>query len=132
MDIDFNSPALQGSTFGAPVTIAEGPDFLANWADFPSVFVSSTGTIAAHWLQRGVGKPYGIQVRSSADGGKTWTAPKAPHQDSTAGEYGFVSFFEAPGKGLGLIWLDGRAMANPGGIQPGRSHGPAWRFARRR
>ena len=119
----FQLSGLQGTTFGAPLTIAEGPDFLANWADFPSVFVTSTGTLAAHWLQRGVGKPYGIQVRSSADDGKTWTAPKAPHHDSSAGEYGFVSFFEAPGKGLGLIWLDGRAMANPGAGQAGHSGG---------
>jgi len=109
----FQLSSLQGGSFGAQLTIAEGPDFLANWADFPSVFVTSTGTLAAHWLQRGVGKPYGIQVRTSTDGGKTWTAPRTPHHDTAAGEFGFVSFFEDPGAGLGMIWLDGRAMGTP-------------------
>ena len=123
----FQLSALQGTTFGRPATIAEGNDFLANWADFPSIFVTSTGTLAAHWLQRGVGTPYGIQVRTSPDGGRTWTAAKAPHHDSSAGEFGFVSFFEAPGRGLGLIWLDGRKA---GAGQPGQmSHGMAVRAA---
>lgn len=123
----FQLSALQGSTFGQPATIAEGADFLANWADFPSVFATSTGTLAAHWLQRGIGKPYGIQIRTSSDGGRTWTAPATPHRDSAAGEFGFVSFFEAPGSGLGLIWLDGR---KDGSGQPGQmSHGMAVRAA---
>jgi hypothetical protein len=123
----FQLSALQGSAFGQPVTIAEGADFLANWADFPSVFATSTGTLAAHWLQRGIGKPYGIQIRTSSDGGRTWTPPRTPHGDSSAGEFGFVSFFEAPGSGLGLIWLDGR---KDGAGQAGHmSHGMAVRAA---
>ena len=122
----FQLSSLQGASFGAPLTIAEGTDFLANWADFPSVFVTSTGTLAAHWLQRGIGKPYGIQVRTSTNGGKTWTAPRTPHHDSAAGEFGFVSFFEDPGAGLGMIWLDGRAMGNPAASGQG-GHGMAVR-----
>jgi hypothetical protein len=123
----FQLSALQGTAFASPVTIAEGADFLANWADFPSVFATSNGTLAAHWLQRGIGKPYGIQVRTSSDGGRTWTPPRTPHGDSSAGEFGFVSFFEAPGSGLGLIWLDGRRDSAG---QPGQmSHGMAVRAA---
>ena len=123
----FQLAALRGTGWEPTLTIAQGSNFLANWADFPSVFVTSTGTLAAHWLQRGVGNPYGIQIRTSSDGGRTWTLPKTPHHDSSAGEFGFVSFFEAPGSGLGLIWLDGRkdSAAQPGGM----SHGMAVRAA---
>ena len=123
----FQLAALRGTGWEPTLTIAQGSNFLANWADFPSVFVTSTGTLAAHWLQRGAGNPYGIQIRTSSDGGRTWTLPKTPHHDSSAGEFGFVSFFEAPGSGLGLIWLDGR---KDGAGQPGQmSHGMAVRAA---
>jgi hypothetical protein len=102
-----------GSTWSEPITVAEGANFLANWADFPSVFVASDGTMAAHWLERGaVRGEYGIRLRTSKDGGRTWSAPITPHRDPPAAvEHGFVSFFDAPGAGLGLVWLDGREMA---------------------
>ena len=101
----------RGATaWSEPITVAEGTNFLANWADFPSVFVTSDGTIAAHWLERGTTRgEYGIRLRTSRDGGKTWTAPVTPHRDPPAAvEHGFVSFFESPAAGLGLVWLDGR------------------------
>ncbi len=109
--------------WSAPVTLAEGPNLLANWADFPSVFVAADGTMAAHWLERGQTRgEYGIRLRTSADGGRTWTAPVTPHRDPpAAAEHGFVSFFDAPGAGLGLIWLDGRDMA--GGHGSPQGHG---------
>ena len=105
----FRLSSLVNNTWSAPMTIAEGQNFLANWADFPSVFVASDGTMAAHWLERGAGKPYGIRVQTSTDGGKKWTPAVSPHRDSVAGEYGFVSFYDAPGGGVGMVWLDGRA-----------------------
>jgi hypothetical protein len=111
--IDLGRPTTGSPAWSAPITVAEGATFLANWADFPSVFVTSDGTLAAHWLERGTGRgEYGIRLRTSKDGGKTWTAPITPHRDPPAPvEHGFVSFFEAPGAGLGLAWLDGREMA---------------------
>jgi hypothetical protein len=33
-----------------------------------------------------------------------------PHNDGTKTEHGFASLFQMPGAGLGLVWLDGRAM----------------------
>ncbi len=111
--IDLGRATPGSPTWSAPITVAEGTNVLANWADFPSVFVTSDGTLAAHWLERGAGRgEYGIRLRTSKDGGKTWTAPVTPHKDPPAPvEHGFVSFFEAPGAGLGLAWLDGREMA---------------------
>jgi hypothetical protein len=107
----FQMSSLAGRQWSKPVTIAEGR-LLANWADFPSLFVSSDGTMAAHWLDSGAGKPYGIRVRTSRDAGRTWTPATTPHKDTAAGEFGFVSFYDAPGGGVGMVWLDGR---NAGG-----------------
>jgi hypothetical protein len=99
--------------WSAPITVAEGDTFLVNWADFPSVFVTRNGTIAAHWLERGPARgEYGIRLRTSSDEGRTWTPAVTPHRDpSGPAEHGFVSFFDAPGAGLGLVWLDGRDAA---------------------
>ena len=49
----FRLSSLSAGRWSAPTTIAEGTNFLANWADFPSLFVAADGTMAAHWLERG-------------------------------------------------------------------------------
>lgn len=113
----FRLASLEGSTWSKPVTIAEGPNFLANWADFPSVFAAADGTLAAHWLERGRSRSeYGIRMRTSKDSGRTWSAVLTPHRDETASEHGFVSFFDAPEGGIGLVWLDGRETATGGNM----------------
>jgi len=108
----FRVSRLAGESWTPPVTVAEGPRFFANWADFPSVFVARDGTIAVHWLQRGDGRgtyDYGVRVRTSRDG-VTWTDALIPYGDRSPTEHGFVSFYDDPKSGLGLIWLDGRNM----------------------
>ncbi len=103
---------VAGGKWGPTVTIASGDKLLANWADFPSVFAASNGTLAAHWLERGTARgAYGIRVATSSNNGRSWTKPLMPHRDDSPTEHGFVSFFESPATGLGLIWLDGREMA---------------------
>ena len=115
----FQFAELTGERWSAPRTIVEGPRLLANWADFPTMFVTRGGVTAAHWLERrGQGRTaYDVKVRTSRDGGRTWTNEVIPHRDGLEAEHGFVSFFETPGKqhGLGMIWLDGREMAGHGG-----------------
>jgi hypothetical protein len=51
---------------------------------------------------------YDIRLAYSKDEGKTWSAPFVPHHDKTRTQHGFVSLFEMPAGGLGLVWLDGR------------------------
>ena len=151
----FRLSSLAGNQWSQPVTITEGPSLLANWADFPSVFVTSDGTIAAHWLERGAARgTYGIRVVTSKDGGRSWTKATIPHPGSETGEHGFVSFFEAPdrrpgfeapgrrpgfeapgrrpgsdapGAGLGMVWLDGRNVAAGGHAAAGHAGGMALR-----
>ena len=110
----FKVTSLIGAAWTAPITVVEGPRLLANWADFPSVFAAADGTLAAHWLERSAtSSGYGIRMRTSSDAGKTWSATQTPHRDDAAtAEHGFVSFFDAPGGGIGLAWLDGREAAS--------------------
>jgi hypothetical protein len=53
-----------------------------------------------------------VMLSWSKDQGKTWSRAVSPHHDGTNTEHGFASLFQAPGAGLGLIWIDGRAT-NP-------------------
>jgi hypothetical protein len=111
----FRMAALDGSTFAAPITIAEGPNFLANFADVPSILVSTKGIIAAEWLETGSARgSYGVRVRTSPDGGRTWTGASSPHPADSPGEHGFVSFFEQPDGVIRLAWLDGRDAGGHG------------------
>ena len=98
-------------------TAASGSDWFVNWADVPSVMRLADGTLAAHWLQKSGPSTYSYDVRLaySRDEGKTWSPSFLPHHDGTKTEHGFASLFQAPGAGLGLVWLDGRAMQAGGG-----------------
>jgi hypothetical protein len=98
--------------WSAPRTVASGDNWFVNWADVPSVMRLDDGTLAAHWLQKSGAGTYAYDVRLSysKDEGKTWAPSFTPHHDGTQTEHGFASLFQMPGAGLGLVWLDGRAM----------------------
>ena len=98
--------------WSAPHTVGSGTNWFVNWADVPSVFRLADKTLAAHWLQKSGAGTYAYDVRLafSKDDGRTWSASTTPHHDGTQTEHGFASLFQAPGAGLGLVWLDGRAM----------------------
>ena len=110
-----------GSAWSAPVTITSRSDLFVNWADFPSVYVSPSGRLVMHWLQKRAGGKYSYDVmtRQSADGGTTWSEPRVLHDDNVSAEHGFVSFFAADGDSVGAVWLDGRATA--GGVHDGHN-----------
>lgn len=95
-----------------PRAVAQGRDWFVNWADVPSVIRLADGTLYGHWLQKSGPDTYAYDVRlaRSTDDGETWATSFTPHQDKTQSEHGFASLFQMPGAGLGLVWLDGRAM----------------------
>jgi hypothetical protein len=99
-------------------TVASGTDWFVNWADVPSVIRLADGSLAAHWLQKsGQGSyAYDVRLSFSKDDGRTWTPSITPHHDGTQSEHGFASLVQMPGAaaGLGLVWLDGRAMKTGG------------------
>lgn len=106
--------ALRTSTgWSEPRTVASGDNFFVNWADVPSVVPLADGSLAAHWLQKSGAGTYAYDVRLafSKDDGRTWSSSTTPHHDAKEAEHGFASLFQAlRGAGLGLVWLDGRAM----------------------
>jgi hypothetical protein len=112
---------LAGGRWSDARTIASGDNWFVNWADVPSAMRLPNGTLVAHWLQKSAASTYAYDVRLSysTDDGRTWSASFLPHHDGTPTEHGFASLFAMPRGGLGLIWLDGRAMKGgehaPGG-----------------
>jgi hypothetical protein len=97
-------------------TVASGSDWFVNWADVPSVIRLADGSIYGHWLQKSGPSTYAYDVRlaRSTDEGRTFSTSFTPHHDGTQTEHGFASLFQMPGAGLGLVWLDGRAMKGAG------------------
>jgi hypothetical protein len=112
------------SGWSATHTVATGPNLFVNWADVPSVIRLRDGSIAAHWLQkRGQDGAYDLRLAYSKDDGRTWAASFLPHHDGTNTEHGFASLLQMPGAGLGLVWLDGRAMTGGHGSPGGHAEG---------
>jgi hypothetical protein len=103
---------LKGQAWTPARTVASGRNWFVNWADVPSVLRLADGSLYGHWLQKSGPDTYAYDVRlaRSTDDGKTWAPSFTPHADGTQTEHGFASLFQMPGAGLGLVWLDGRAM----------------------
>lgn len=112
-----------GDAWSTPVTIVERADLFVNWADFPSLHVSPSGRVVAHWLQRSGTSRYAYDAifSQSSDGGATWSTPTALNTDGLPAEHGFVSLFPADGDSVEAVWLDGRATGGheggPGAMQ---------------
>ncbi len=111
----------QGDSWTAARTVGSGTDWFVNWADVPSVIRLADTSLYGHWLQKSGSGTYAYDVRlaRSTDEGKTWTPSFTPHRDGTQTEHGFASLFQMPGAGLGLVWLDGRAMTSGHGEHGG-------------
>ena len=111
---------LVNGRWTAPVTVAQGNDFFANWADFPSVTADVRGRMVAHWAAKSGDETYAYDVRlaRSDDGGKTWRPMGTAHDDSTPTEHGFVSAV-AEGDRIRIFWLDGRQTGLPSGRHDG-------------
>jgi hypothetical protein len=97
-------------------TVASGTHFFVNFFDVPSVRALADGTLAAHWEEKlGADEDSDaskVMLSWSKDQGRTWSTPVSPHHDGTKTEHGFASLFQAPGAGLGVVWIDARAT-NP-------------------
>lgn len=111
----------------APVTVADGEGWFVNWADVPRLALGADGRWAATWLEQlGEGTyAYGVRFALSADGGRSWGAPRWLHSDRSATEHGFASLAPLPGGRFAAVWLDGRQMASGqhGDPDPHGGHG---------
>jgi hypothetical protein len=99
-----------GSAWSPAQKIASSKNWFVSAADVPSVIRMKDGTLVANWYPAVDFRleAYDIQIAYSKDEGKTWSNPLVPHHDKTRTQHGFVSMFEMPAGGLGLVWLDGR------------------------
>jgi hypothetical protein len=108
---------LSGGRWSAPVTVIQGTDLLANWADFPGMSPGADGSLAIHWLARKEGEAhahaYFTVFARSMDGGATWSRTAVLDGGGAPAEYGFVSWLPDPG-GARAFWLDGRETAKDG------------------
>jgi len=97
-------------TWSESRTIASDKNWFVSAADVPSVIRMKDGTLVANWYPAVDFRleAYDIRLAYSKDDGKNWSVPLVPHHDKTRTQHGFVSMFEMPTGGLGLVWLDGR------------------------
>jgi hypothetical protein len=111
----FRMSRLRAGVWQPAITIAEGAQFFANWADVPSVS-EQKGLLFAHWLEKsGQGTyAYHVKLRVSRDNGATWGEPAIAHTDRSATEHGFATFFTRPDGKPGVAWLDGRDTGGAG------------------
>ena len=112
------------SRWSPPRTVASGDNWFVNWADVPSVVRLPHGAIVGHWLQKSGPGTYAYDVRlaHSSDDGRTFSKSFLPHHDATLTEHGFASLFPL-GRGLGLVWLDGREMKSDAHATAGHGAG---------
>ena len=98
-------------------TIAAGPGWFVNWADFPSLAVQGD-RMTAVWFEENPAPPgpaghhgggYHARSSTSTDGGTTWGTSRAITAESRAVE--FVALQPLPDGRLLAAWLDGRAGA---------------------
>ena len=120
----------EANRWSKPRTIAEGENWLVNWADFPSLIVTSDGTMAAHWLTKSSPDPHtcDVSLSLSTDGGQTWSKPLSPHRDGTASEHGFVSMVELRKGQIAAAWLDGRKFKSSPGSHGSKQNEMTLRF----
>jgi hypothetical protein len=101
-----------GAEWSTVGTVVSGTNLMVNSSDVPAVLRLDDGTLVGQWLEQDGPDPesYRLRLSWSRDGGHTWSAPTSPHHDTVETQHGFASLFQASGGGLGLVWLDGRAI----------------------
>ena len=111
----FRFSRFASGRWSTPVTVAQGTDFFANWADFPGAIEGPDGSLVAHWLGHtgADSHQYSVFLARSTDGGATWSRAGMLHEESP-GEHGFVSWLPE-GRGVRAFWLDGREATHEAG-----------------
>jgi hypothetical protein len=103
---------LKENAWQSPNKIAEGDNWVVNWADFPSL-TQFGENLAANVLVETNSETYAydVQLLISNNNGTNWNSPFIPHNDGTQTEHGFVSLVPYEGETFMAIWLDGRKYA---------------------
>jgi len=84
-----------GKQWTPPETIASGPNWFVNWADFPSLAILPDGAMLAHWLTRnqtGGKYGYGIRITRRAPQSTQWREIHGLSLDEKEDYAGFLTF----------------------------------------
>ena len=90
-----------------PKTLAEGDNWLVNYADYAQVSALDDDHFVASWLLRGDNPrrvDYHFLVSQSFDGGNSWSQPSTPLQAGLPGEHGFVTL-QAVDDAVLVVWI---------------------------
>jgi hypothetical protein len=130
-EVALRQSAFRAGAWSEPGTVARGADVFVNWADVPSVVPLTANAWIAHWpkLRPESFGAYDVALATSADAGATWSAPVVLNDDGTETEHGFATLF-AWGVDAGVVWLDGRQLANWSFEAPDALLGTELRFAK--
>ncbi len=105
-----------------PKVISSGDNWFVNWADYPLLAADGANNLIAHFLEKSEQSTYTYDIKlvTSADEGKTWSAPVILHDDGKKAEHGFVSMIPYEDNYF-ISWLDGRnsVMETAGGHDDG-------------
>ncbi|HQQ98744.1 MAG TPA: exo-alpha-sialidase [Cyclobacteriaceae bacterium] len=110
--------AWKNGTWSPADTLAAGPNWFVNWADFPS-FAFHGNNLIANYLERSSDEKFSYDVKLSVFDGQRYSSGEKLHHDSTLTEHGFVSW-QPWQDGYVVTWLDGR---NTEGSEDHESHG---------
>ncbi|MGB1383946.1 MAG: hypothetical protein ACPG66_03075 [Flavobacteriales bacterium] len=105
----FQCMTWSGNGWENLATVGTDTSMLVNWADRPQLAFGRDGQAFGHWLtldDRG-DFVYSISTVRSEDGGRTWSNPTRPHNDTAVAEHGFAKWLPTE-QGACLVWLDGR------------------------
>lgn len=111
------------NSWGDAHLIAQGKDWMVNWADFPLLAVQANGRLTAVWFVNAAsggavghhGGTYHPEFSVSRDGGTTWSAPRRVTTQSESVE--FVALQPMADGHLLALWLDSRNRATNGDRQ---------------
>ena len=100
---------LNKEKWSEPRVISSGDNWFVNWADYPMLAADGSNNLAAHFLEKSEKGTYTYDVKlvTSANEGKTWSAPEILNDDGKKAEHGFVSMIPY-GENYFISWLDGR------------------------
>ena len=107
----------KNNQWSTPDTLAGGPNWFVNWADFPS-FAFHGNNLIANYLERSSDEKFSYDVKLSVFDGQHYSSGQRLHHDSTLTEHGFVSL-QSWQDGYVATWLDGR---NAAGMEDHESH----------
>ena len=105
---------LNENKWSSPTKIAEGNNWVVNWADFTSMTRFGNNLVANILVESNPETyAYDVKLAISNDMGKSWNTPFLAHTDGTQTEHGFVSLIPMDEQRFMAVWLDGRKYETP-------------------